>query len=812
MTGLDRCDPIPGGLDPPSVQHLKAKSVDRSCVAGVQDTLALHTWNVLERLFDQARLRPHIAEQIEDKRLWHRLYWGCFLHDFGKAARGFQDRLRAETKHTADAEVWREGRHRHEVLSLAFIDWLFPAGHVDRLAVIGIVSSHHRDLKGDRATSILGKYRSADGGSRDRLEFLVSQIDLVDVDNLWMWLSDYGTLWCGALAVDGVVEPIIPQDREAFGVESIERALDDINRHLSPGRRRAPMSVQQVIRDTTYRGLVIMSDHAASAGTGAFPEMALSHELALRPIGRYKLRHHQAQAGVVPVGNALMIAPTGSGKTEAAMLWAAAQHGHRRASRLFYTLPYQASMNAMSDRLMSKFFGMTDKNNNQVTIQHSRATLKFYRDQMDADSGATPREAARQAKERRNVTKLNYYPVQVFSPYQMLKATYQLKGYEPLLVDYANALFIFDEIHAYEPGRLALIIATMSWLHYHLGARFLVMTATLPPMVKRALCEALDITAEQIITADEQTFEQSRRHTVTIEAGDLCNNLDAVVRDYERGLSVLVVCNQVARAQAAYAQLQARIPVDDLALLHGRFNGKDRRDKENWLLGRVGVRVQGRKPTVFVATQVVEVSLDVDFDTLYTDPAPIDALLQRFGRVNRGRETRQLCDVHVFSVPTDEEDAKPYDHRMVAQTMRVLQPGVIDEAQVTKILEAIYSEPTLLARWQNTYTSQYAQVTETLANLQPYQSASKEFQEQFYELFDGREVLPFDCLDEYEPAKAEGGYLPASQYLVNISDGRFWWLKGRGLVEWNDEHELWVAHVPYTPEQGLQFEEADTDV
>ncbi|KXK15176.1 MAG: CRISPR-associated helicase Cas3, partial [Chloroflexi bacterium OLB15] len=70
---------------------------------------------------------------------------------------------------------------------------------------------------------------------------------------------------------------------------------------------------------------------------------------------------------------------------------------------------------------------------------HSRATLKFYQDAMDSDSGAAEAPGASQrAREQTDKTRLNYYPIQVFSPYQMLKAAYQLKGYETLLVDYTE--------------------------------------------------------------------------------------------------------------------------------------------------------------------------------------------------------------------------------------------------------------------------------------------------------------------------------------------------------------------------------------
>src|SRR5690606_9350607 len=224
------------------------------------------------------------------------------------------------------------------------------------------------------------------------------------------------------------------------------------------------------------RGLILTVDHAASAGSPPFPSLSLTMDRAHKPLhekGR-TLNPHQELAANSAEGSAILIAPTGSGKTEAALIWAARQMAQRPAPRLFYTLPYQASMNAMEERLKRDFFS---DNRDVVTVQHSRATLKYYRDLMEVDGGAeNPRAAAAQAKQRRDQARLNYYPVQVFSPYQMLKAAFQLKGYEPLIVDYTGAVFIFDEIHAYDAERLALIITTMGWLAKHYHARFLVMT------------------------------------------------------------------------------------------------------------------------------------------------------------------------------------------------------------------------------------------------------------------------------------------------------------------------------------------------
>ncbi len=132
----------------------------------------------------------------------------------------------------------------------------------------------------------------------------------------------------------------------------------------------------------------------------------------------------------------MLVAPTGSGKTEAALLWTLG-NGTQATPRLFYALPYQASMNAMYDRLRSpRYFG-----NGAVGLQHGRALQALYQRLMNEENG--PKSVIQATKWLENLNRLHAYPVKVFSPYQMLKAVYEIKGFEGMLADYTQAAFIF---------------------------------------------------------------------------------------------------------------------------------------------------------------------------------------------------------------------------------------------------------------------------------------------------------------------------------------------------------------------------------
>jgi CRISPR-associated endonuclease/helicase Cas3 len=802
MIGYDTTGDIPQDLVPYCVEPFKAKSYGYG-----GQTLAQHTWDVLNRLADQRRLRGNLY----DERLWALLFWGCFLHDFGKAAAGFQDILRLDGKKPETESQWSAGGHRHEVLSLVFVGWLFPHNDSDRMMVMNIIAYHHKD-----AAMIFEKYGAGrrKPAERERIEFLIGQLKEADVIALWTWLNDYREGWLEALGFHGHLNPPLLSLEVAlrhYSSASLMEALDALSDYdIYAHEPETPFI--DLLDALLLRGIILTADHAASADSGRFPDMHLTHAQVEGVLKGKAPRVTQTTLRDAPEGSAILTAPTGSGKTEAALFWAATQRTLRPSSRLFYTLPYQASMNAMAARLAHDLYDEALIDSGNVAIQHSRATLKYYQEMMDAEDGANPHKTAVRAKQKRGQAKLNYYPIQIFSPYQMLKAPFQLKGYETQLVDYSGALFIFDEIHAYESKRLAQIIETMRWLRVNFGARFLVMTATLPPMVRDRLFDALG--QPQDIRADAALYRDSQRHRLHLLDGDLLDALERPLADFCAGKAVLVCCNTVARAQQAYQYFKAAglDPSENVMLLHGRFNGRDRNRKEAQLMAWAGVDQRAtRRPCIIVATQVVEVSLNIDLDTLYSDPAPLEALLQRFGRVNRGRNVRGQEPVNVFTAPIGEKELLPYDHALVEAGMAVLAARdgqAIDEAQVEEMLRRVY-EGDILAAWNAEYEKVAQSFVQDVLNVMiPFQSASLDLWTKFNEMFDGVQVLPAAYDAEYNEAIANRLYLDSMQYLVNMSWGqlqsiRQWVKKG------DDEFIFRLGNeVEYDSEYGLDIAKA----
>lgn len=734
------------------------------------ESLARHTWHVLRQLAYLFRLRPNLPVTLDFPNLWNSLFWACFLHDFGKAAGGFQDRLRGGVK-------WP---HRHEVLSLAFIDWINTALSEDeRTWVSAAIVSHHKD-----ADEIQSLYMDPVSPDEDTLINLIADINTESIKGLYRWLAESPPSWIEALGLShsGIRIPdLSPQfdavvDIQKQGAIRIRDSLRIYRLWLKKLDHSHEQSL--VIGTLALRGYATSADHAASAHVAPLPVSLVSHPdklLSRLKIAGDSLYAHQ-KACVETQGSAILVSPTGSGKTESALLWACAQaNSVSPVPRLFYTLPYQASMNAMYKRLDEKAFP------GQVGLEHSRSTLALYRHWLSEDY--SPQLATRAARWSKNLSRLNYFPVRVLSPYQILKAPYRLKGYESLLSDFFGAVFVLDEIHTYETERLAMILATLKYLRKNFRARFFIMSATLPRLLFAKLSDVLEEYSP--VRATPELFAQFRRHKLKLIDDDLLTDrwLSIITETARNGQSVLVCCNTVKRAQQVFIEVSDRVKgSNSVILLHGRFNGKDRLEKENTIQRNTGSQVIEKRPIILVATQVVEVSLDIDLDTIFTEPAPLEALIQRFGRINR-RQRKKSARVHVFTKPSDGQGI--YQEDLVQAALKVLLRNdslMINEESISDWLDEVYSGP-IAEKWDRIYTQSYSNFENAcLSTLRAFNSAP-DLEQEFYRAFDSIEILPACFENLYKTMIDRDEPLEASQLLVTLSWSHYYKLRRDGKVK-----------------------------
>lgn len=767
------------------LRHVWAKSADPGKLEG--ERLGPHTAQVLARLAGFRDRYPLLGSHGTRKDLFDLAAWSVLLHDIGKSARGFQ------------AMVQKKGplfEHRHEVLSLVAVGRL-DVDEATRGLVAAGVGTHHKDVGNVFERYPLPSISCA-------REELLAELDESDEARWPAWLSGNGGPHLAKLGF-----ALLPSLVERARMEALGLALRAL-RQLTVELEAEPATSRLSITARSMRGLVVLADHAGSAHERLQKAPSLDSVAAFREAAGSRLARglepHQEEASRTD-GHALLVAPTGSGKTEAAMLWAARQREMSRGSpTVFYVLPYRASLNAMRARIPD--YGV---NSDAVVLQHSTSTAALY-SYLLGEKGYTPDVAATVAKREHALGRLMTAPVRVLTPYQLLRSLFGLPGHEAILTDAAGGLFVLDELHAYEIGRLGLILAAIRHLVRELGGRVLAMSATFPSVLREAL-EAILGGAPHRIEATRETQSRFVRHTLQIADRDLLSGdtLDAIERRCLEGEAVLAVATTVARAQELHRAAERRLGGDRVKLLHGRFTGRDRNLKEQRLAEQVGTRTRkaGGIGVVLVATQVVEVSLDVDFDVLFSDPAPIEALLQRFGRVNRGRRGR-LRDVVVHTVHA-EPASFVYPKPNIDAAISVLRPHdgwQIEESKVQSWVDAAY-EP-FAATWKADLERAIDDAQKNVIGVNRPLDSHPELAKVFDELFDGAEVVPrvlaaeYECLTRDKPLEASSLRVPLSQAQRMI-------LQKKGLLErrGGKNSAFDVAKVAYDAESGLDLTVAD---
>ncbi|WP_218024418.1 CRISPR-associated helicase Cas3' [Nocardia lijiangensis] len=731
---------------------------------------------------------------------WRWVMVAALLHDAGKVPEGFQAMVAAPR-----GPVWGQ---RHEVYSLGFVADLLARWSNDDRSWVGLgVLTHHRPLTGPTGRAIFPTHQDTDPTA---FAARFGRIDPAAQLQLREWLA--AVLRAEELATD-VPDPGVDL------AESGYRLLEALRKQWEWAEDNDP---DDSLTAVLVQGAVTFADHVSSAHSQLLPhqpvDTAFAHQLStdMAAAGR-KLRRHQCEAAALD-GHMLLRTPTGSGKTEAAVLWAAGQVGHLQARgagqpRLFYLLPYLASINAMVDRFAT-MLGDPDA----VGVVHSKAAAFHLNRSLCVTDDSV--EAARQAVSRTAATRLFRELVRIGTPYQLLRGALAGPACASILIDAANSVFVLDELHAYEPQRMGMILSMIRfWIR--LGGRISVISATLPRRLVELLDECAAPTGFQQIYAQDGQWPQ--RHRLLVDESHLTGegSRARIERRLRAGQSVLVVANNVADARAIHTALSpvARqlLGDDSVLLLHSRFKTIDRAAIESKIRQRFGTG-RPHQPGLLVATQVVEVSLDVSFDALHTSGAPLEALIQRFGRVNRTAD-RPPADVVVHRPnyrrrggSADEWADGVYEHEPTELTMAVLEAHTgttLDEQLLGRWLDELYESP-WGQRWTHHVRHSLAHFDDQFLSFEaPFDHARHELAERFDDLFDGVEAILSEdrgryaaALDAVEDLRA--GRLLGSQYLIPLPH------YGKFLGSYDKDLNVLVVDGDYDPVQGLEAIHRDT--
>lgn len=697
-------------------------------------SLKEHTEDCLLIFDELKRSFPNVEMIVKDPRFWALLRTAVVCHDLGKAHRDFQKVLENNPK---DWDF-----QRHELFSIPFVEALdLPDNELFLVRLI--VAGHHKSF------NILSEkveryephaYDKVSDESKD-CSFQTA-FKFVDTEGAKKIAKDLG--------IDFPFK-IVPKSPKKL-LKEFHKQKDYLAKDFKL------MLLFGAMKQCDHMGSAIITQ-LLNLDLERF-DFLVKQRQKLKLIGAdfYK---HQTEAREI-IGSMILTAPTGTGKTETAMLWLNQQIEERGVGCAFYILPFTASINAMWRRLGDNENGL---GKDAVGMLHGNLNAILYQSFVEESGnmeGLTDR-----IKTLKKTFKTLETPLKVVTPFQLLKHIFGLKGFEKGIFEWTGGYFIFDEIHAYNPSVLAQIVVLLEVAVQKCGVRVCIMTATLPTFLTNILTDVLQKASGDkpySIQADDSLYQKLKRHRIKTLGGEIFDYYKNIKADIDEGKKVLVVCNTVLRAQAVFEELGGDT---NGILLHSAFNGEDRANKEKRLKDKQNL------PKFLVGTQAIEVSLDIDYDVIYTELAPLDALLQRFGRVNRKapHEIKEPKPCYVFKTRNDKDKYIYTNEAILERTLTVLEKiekdteGVVDERDLQKMLDEIY--PCFEPKDEEEFEKVKFHLHDSVSRLVPLMD-NENAEEDFYKMFDGVKVLPVEKYGDFKERLERFDFIGAEMLKVSI--------------------------------------------
>ncbi|MFH1217306.1 MAG: CRISPR-associated helicase Cas3' [Pseudomonadota bacterium] len=388
----------------------------------------------------------------------------------------------------------------------------------------------------------------------------------------------------------------------------------------------------------------------------------------------------------------LVEAPMGEGKTEAAFfahLELQRNFGHRG---LYVALPTKATGNAMFKRTLKFLCGQGRERKLDLQLLHGGALLNDTFQNLrltgiyDSETGGEIRAGEWFTNKKRAL--LSEYGVGTVD--QALLPILPVRHNFVRLWGLANRVVVFDEIHAYDAYTGTLLIHLLRWL-LAMGSSVVLLSATLPPSTRRKLAEVVGADLPQQEAeyprlsvfhpggVEQVHFEADPARRLIIHLHGISPDLAAIrlaLEDKLQGGGLgLALVNTVQRAQDLYLLFPEGQTIEEqgqrvgkrladgteVFLFHARFPADQRQNRENLVLATFGESGNRTGRKILVATQVAEQSLDLDFDVIATDLAPIDLVLQRAGRLWRhARDYRSVSEPALLVAGLDGDEPPPF--------------------------------------------------------------------------------------------------------------------------------------------------------
>jgi CRISPR-associated endonuclease/helicase Cas3 len=464
--------------------------------------------------------------------------------------------------------------------------------------------------------------------------------------------------------------------------------------------------------------------------------------------------------------NVIAIASTGMGKTEAALLWI-------DDDKAFFTLPLRVSINALFDRVSKQ----ENKENEEDGIGFKFAGLLHSTSMDYLDESGYGNWEQIYENSRMLSSKLIFTTID-----QIFKFPFKYRGYEKMYATTSYSKIVIDEIQAYSPSIAAVLIKGLEMI-YKIGGRFMVMTATMPTIYIDELEKRGVISNSE--TARGQFLNEVIRHKIKVNDKPIISDIDEIIRR-GKDKKVIVIVNTVDIAVEIYSEISKK--TKNAYLLHSLFIQKHRGMLERKIKSFAD---DDNSVGIWVTTQIVEASLDVDFDYLFTEISTLDSLFQRLGRCYRKR----AFNLHEPNVYIYTEEVKGvgtiYDKDVINNSIKMIKEfdmQKLKEEDKVALVQKLYSKEYLEG---TEFYKEFKKALSFLDNLtDEYDLSSSEAQKQLRdirsvtviprEVFDGIENL-IECYRNEKDIKERRKFRrEINKYTVSLAEYK---VKSAGVIE-----------------------------
>ncbi len=624
-----------------------------------RESIVEHTEKLIEAYETLKKIYPDIKNMN-----WDLLKLACIYHDLGKMNTKFQNKIvkninkdfekngYSERLPLLEDEFEEVEEIPHGYLSNAFIpfDYLEENFTEEEIRILyeSIFYHHNREhLQGDRK----------------------KELNLIIKNDLNKYLNQfiYGRLVCSTNKIN-------LNNRFMKFLKS--RVLDDYSILNHEEYKIASKFIMT-------KGLLNKIDYAASSNVKIEISPGNLEELTKKSLEPYKINELQQYMKENSQENLIIKASTGIGKTEGALMWIGNNKG-------FFTLPLRVSINSIYDRVASKIkYGK-----HRTGLLHSNSASEYMKRN---ENGTID-------KKYLDTTKQLSLPLTICTLDQLIGFIFKYEGFELKLATLSYSKVIIDEIQMYSSEMIAyLIIAIRDTVK--MGGKFAIVTATFPPIFEHfmnyaGLVKNVDYKIPTKAFLKKNNGQVMLRHKVKVWEDDI--DAKFIYENY-KNKKVLVIVNTVKAAQKLYENLEKYDDIkNDIFMFHSRYTQEDRAKKEITIFenGQLKNKFSG----IWITTQVVEASLDIDFDVLYTELSDISGLLQRMGRVYRNRilETNE-ANINVFvgnkKMPSGiHDDMSNYESIIDIDIFKKSKEAILkydglklDEEEKMLLVEEVYS-------------------------------------------------------------------------------------------------------------------------